>query len=117
MKSKTKEILSIVLRVAVAGVIFAAVVMNYDTLKNLDLRGLVASIDVIRYAYLAVIGIYALKSVVFVVPAMMIYVSCCLILQDLSSRSLSPISSGNFSAENTCQGFSKKTRAEESFLI
>lgn len=75
MKSKTKEILSIVLRVAVAGVIFAAVVMNYDTLKNLDLRGLVASIDVIRYAYLAVIGIYALKSVVFVVPAMMIYVS------------------------------------------
>lgn len=75
MKSKTKEILSIVLRVAVAGIIFVMVLMNYDTLKNLDLRELVGSISVIWYAYLAVIGVYALKSVVFVVPAMMIYVS------------------------------------------
>ncbi len=75
MKAKTKEILSIVLRVAVALIIFVAVVINYDTLKNLDLRELVGSIAVIWYAYFAVIGVYALKSVVFVVPAMMIYVS------------------------------------------
>lgn len=75
MKGKTKEILSVFLRIAVAAVIFVAVIMNYDTLKNLDLRALVGSIGVIWYAYLAVIGVYALKSVVFVVPAMMIYVS------------------------------------------
>lgn len=75
MKEKTKEIISVILRVAVALVIFVAVIMNYDTLKNLDLRALVGSIGVIWYAYFAVIGVYALKSVVFVVPAMMIYVS------------------------------------------
>lgn len=75
MKNKTKEILSVSMRVAVALSIFAAVIVNYDTLKNLDLRVLVGSIGVAWYAYLAVIGVYALKSVVFVVPAMMIYVS------------------------------------------
>lgn len=75
MKEKTKEILSVTLRISVALVIFVAVIFNYDTLVNLDLRALVGSIGVVWYAYLAVIGVYALKSVVFVVPAMMIYVS------------------------------------------
>lgn len=75
MKEKNKEILSVVSRIAVAAVIFVAVVMNYDKLVNLDLRALVSSIGVIWYAYFAVMGVYALKSVVFVVPAMMIYVS------------------------------------------
>ncbi len=75
MKEKTKEILSVILRIAVALVIFVAVIVNYDSLVNLDLRALVSSIGVIWYAYMAVIGVYALKSVVFVVPAMMIYVS------------------------------------------
>ena len=75
MKTKNKEILSVLLRVAVAIIIFVAVIINYDKLVNLDLRALAGSIGVIWYAYLAVIGVYALKSVVFVVPAMMIYVS------------------------------------------
>lgn len=72
---KNKEIFSIVIRVTVALAIFVAVVLNYDTLVNLDLRVLVSSMSVIWYAYLAVIGVYALKSVVFIVPAMMIYLS------------------------------------------
>ena len=75
MKEKTKEILSVSARIAVAVAIFVAVLINYDKLVNLDLRLLVGSIGVVWYAYLAVIGVYALKSVVFVVPAMMIYVS------------------------------------------
>ena len=75
MKEKNKEFLSVFLRIAVAAVIFVAVVMNYEKLVNLDLRALVSSIGVIWYAYFAVIGVYALKSIVFVVPAMMIYVS------------------------------------------
>lgn len=75
MKEKNKEILSVIIRISVALAIFVAVIVNYDTLVNLDLRELVGSISVIYYAYLAVIGVYALKSVVFVVPAMMIYVS------------------------------------------
>ncbi len=75
MKEKNKEILSVSARIMVALAIFIAVVLNYDKLVNLDLRALVGSIGVIWYAYLAVIGVYALKSVVFVVPAMMIYVS------------------------------------------
>lgn len=72
---KNKEIFSIVIRVTVALAIFVAVVLNYDTLVNLDLRVLVSSMSVIWYAYLAVIGVYVLKSVVFIVPAMMIYLS------------------------------------------
>ena len=39
------------------------------------MRALVNSTGVIWYAYFAVIGVYALKSVVFVVPAMLIYLS------------------------------------------
>lgn len=74
-KNKNKEIFSMVMRITVALAIFVAVVLNYDTLVNLDLRVLVASMPVIWYAYFAVIGVYALKSVVFVVPAMMIYLS------------------------------------------
>lgn len=75
MKEKNKENLSVALRIAVAAAIFVAVVMNYEKLVNLDLRALVTSIGAIWYAYFAVIGVYALKSIVFVVPAMMIYVS------------------------------------------
>ena len=68
MKTKNKEIFSVILRVAIAIVIFVAVIINYDKLVNLDLRLLVGSIGVAWYAYLAVLGVYALKSVVFVVP-------------------------------------------------
>ncbi len=75
MKEKTKNIISLLFRAALAISIFVAVVLNYDALVNLDLRALVGSIGVVFYAYLAVLGVYALKSVVFVVPAMMIYVS------------------------------------------
>lgn len=75
MKEKRKEILSVSARIAVALGIFVAVILNYDKLVNLDLRMLVGSIGVIWYAYLVVIGVYALKSIAFVIPAMMIYVS------------------------------------------
>lgn len=75
MNKKNKDIFSVILRIAVALVIFVAVILNYDNLANLDLRELVNSISTLFYAYLAVLGVYALKSVVFVVPAMMIYVS------------------------------------------
>lgn len=75
MKEKTKENLSIIFRLCAALIIFVAVILNYDRLVNLDLRKLVSSTEVIYYAYFTVIGVYALKSVAFVIPAMMIYVS------------------------------------------
>lgn len=75
MKDKCKEKISIILRIIVALAIFAVVILNYDKFVNLDLRALVNSAGVIWYAYFAVIGVYALKSVVFVVPAMLIYLS------------------------------------------
>lgn len=75
MKEKTRENLSLIFRLGAALVIFVAVVLNYDKLVNLDLRKLVSSTEIIYFAYLTVFGVYLLKSIAFVIPAMMIYVS------------------------------------------
>ncbi len=74
MKEKRKEFFSVAIRIAVALTIFVCVIINYDRLVNLDLRKIISGIS-IYYACAVVLGVYALKSVVFVVPAMIIYVS------------------------------------------
>lgn len=70
-----KKLLSLALRLAVLGVIFTLVALNYDSLVNIDVRALVEHSASRELAALICIGIFALKGITFVIPAMLIYVS------------------------------------------
>lgn len=75
MNGKTKEILKLVIKIVVILIILVLVIMNYSTLTNIDIRALVASSKNEYTAGAAVVGIYALKGIVFVIPASLIYIS------------------------------------------
>lgn len=71
MKTKIGNILKIVFAVGLV----TAIIVNYDFLSNLDIRALIQSADSVVSAALIIFGVYILKSVVFVVPASLIYLS------------------------------------------
>lgn len=55
--------------------IFIAVLLNFDKLKNIDVRALVAAAPSFLGAVLTVLGVYSLKGLVFVIPASLVYLS------------------------------------------
>ncbi len=72
---KTKNIFLNTLKIVVAAGLFAVIVFNYDSLSTLDVRTLIDGASSLTAAALTVIGIYAVKSAVFVIPASLIYLS------------------------------------------
>ncbi len=74
-ESVKKEILPLLLRMGVLAVIFIAVALNYDRLVNLDVRALVAAAPGEALAIAVAVGIFGLKGLTFVIPAMLVYVS------------------------------------------
>lgn len=77
MKSKEdiKDFLLVLLRVVVALGIFIAAMVYYDELTNIDIRALVQAAPSVLAAVFLVWAVYLIKSLVFVVPASLIYVS------------------------------------------
>ncbi|MBR3816297.1 MAG: TVP38/TMEM64 family protein [Clostridia bacterium] len=75
MNQKTKATIMAFLRVAVAMTIFALAVINYEKLKNIDVRALVDASTNMIIAIITIWGVYLVKSVLFIIPAMLIYVS------------------------------------------
>lgn len=77
MKSsfKAKRALGIGIRVAFLAAVVITVILKYRELTNLDVRELIAYTDNIYAAAGTVLGVYALKSVLFVIPASMLYMS------------------------------------------
>lgn len=76
MKKKLRragQITGLVLRIAVAAALISVIVINYDRLTGLDVRGMLAAESSALAAMGIVFGIYAVKSAVFVIPAMVIY--------------------------------------------
>ena len=71
MKNKLLNVLKILL----AAALLTAIILNYDYLSNLDIRELISSASSVFAAAAIVLGVYFLKSLVFVVPASLIYVS------------------------------------------
>lgn len=63
------------LKILFAAVLIVVIIANYDSLSNLDIRELIASADSVMLAAFIVIGVYFVKSLVFVVPASLIYIS------------------------------------------
>ncbi len=70
-----KELLPLLLRLALLAVIFTAVLCNYDRLTHLDVRALVEAVPGEAAAFAVVLGVFFVKGLVFVIPAMLIYVS------------------------------------------
>lgn len=75
MTKRTKETVLALLRAAVAMVIFVLAVINYEKLKNIDVRALVEASAGIVSAIATILGIYFIKSVLFIIPASLIYIS------------------------------------------
>jgi len=75
MTKKTKDTILILLRAATALVLFAFVLANYGKLKSFDIDGLLGDVENFWLAFAVIMGIYILKSLVFVVPASLVYVA------------------------------------------
>lgn len=75
MNHKTKSTLMALIRVAVAMTIFVIAVLNYEKLKNIDVRALVDASTNMIIAIITIWGVYLVKSVLFIIPAMLIYVA------------------------------------------
>lgn len=70
-----KETVKNIIKILVAAAIFVTAIVNYDFLSNLDIRTLIAGASSIFIAELIILGVYAVKSVMMVVPASLIYIS------------------------------------------
>lgn len=75
MSKKTKATLLALLRAGVAMAIFVIAVINYEKLKNIDVRAIVEASSSILLAVFTIWGVYLVKSVLFIIPASLIYIS------------------------------------------
>lgn len=62
-------------RIIVSVFIIAVIIWKYDDFKNVDIRALVEASSSTLAAIFAIWGVYLLKSVVFVVPASLVYIA------------------------------------------
>ncbi len=68
-----KEILSLTLRLIVAAALFLLALENYNSLTHLDVRAIVGAASGAFTAVSIIWGIYFVKSILFVIPASLIY--------------------------------------------
>ncbi|MGI6249083.1 MAG: TVP38/TMEM64 family protein [Acutalibacteraceae bacterium] len=68
------EYLLVALRVVLAAALFILAVTNYHRLTHLDVRAVVAAASGLGVAIGAVLGIYLVKGLVFIVPASIVYI-------------------------------------------
>lgn len=71
---RNKAIISLLLRLVTAALLLLVILDNYHTLSNLDIRALIAAASGAATTVLLVLGVYMLKSIVFVIPASLIYI-------------------------------------------
>ena len=72
---KGSHAIGLAARIIVSVMIIALVIWKYDDFKNIDIRALVEASSGVVAAVSAILGIYLLKSLVFVVPASLIYIA------------------------------------------
>lgn len=75
MLQRSSHALGLAARIIVSVFIIALIIWKYDEFKNLDVRGLVEASSSVFAALLTIWGIYLLKSMVFVIPASLIYIA------------------------------------------
>ena len=75
MKKSKNEIIKLAVKFFAILLIMALAILNYERLKNIDVRALVASTSSAVSAYLIVLFIYLIKGVLFIIPASLVYIS------------------------------------------
>lgn len=73
--TQRKKSLSLIAKICVAAIIFVAIILNYDKLTNLDVRAIVDAAPSVYAAVAVVLAIFLIKSLTFVIPASLIYIS------------------------------------------
>ena len=89
MTEKTKSTVKALIRVAVAMIIFVIAVINYDKLKNIDVRALVEASNSMLLAILTIWGVYLTKAILFIIPASLIYISIGMAFPPLTASLIS----------------------------
>jgi len=72
---RSSHALGLAARIIVSVFIIALIIWKYEDFKTLDVRGLVEASSSVFTALLTIWGIYLLKSMVFVIPASLIYIA------------------------------------------
>lgn len=67
--------LGLAARIIVSVFIIAVIIWKYEDFKTMDIRGIVAASSSVLMAIATIWGIYLLKSMVFVIPASLIYIA------------------------------------------
>ncbi|MBR5232626.1 MAG: VTT domain-containing protein [Clostridia bacterium] len=80
MDNRKKETAGIILRAAVAMILFVIAIVNYDKLSGLDVEALLSQFDKTGVIVAVVLGLYFVKGLIFVLPASVIYVAVGVIL-------------------------------------
>lgn len=64
-----------IIKIVIAAAVFVTAIVNYNYLSNLDIRVLIAGASSIFIAELIILGVYAVKAVLMVIPASLVYIS------------------------------------------
>ena len=72
---KGSHALGLAARIIVSVVIIAVIIWKYEDFKTMDIRGMVAASSSVAVGVATILGIYLLKSLVFVVPASLVYIA------------------------------------------
>lgn len=72
---KSSHAIGLAWRIVVSVFIIALIIWKYEDFKNVDIRGIVDASSSVVAAVAAIWGVYLLKSVVFVVPASLVYIA------------------------------------------
>lgn len=75
MNNKIKRALGIGVRATLVIAILLVIIFKYNELVNIDVRALVEKTDTLFEAGAAVVGVYGLKAIVFVIPASVLYMA------------------------------------------
>lgn len=75
MSKKTKATVLAFIRAGIAMIIFVLAVINYEKLKNIDVRAIVEASSGVVAAIFTIWGVFLVKSVLFIIPASLIYIS------------------------------------------
>ena len=98
MKNKILNILKPLFALA----LMVVIILNYETLSTLDIRQLITSADSLILAAVTVIGVYFVKSFVFVVPASLVYLAVGMAFETWQAIVISTV---GIASEITCTYF------------
>ena len=86
-----RHALGLAARIIVSVIIIAVIIWKYDDLKHIDVRALIDGTSSMLAAAAAVWGVYLLKSLVFVVPASLIYIAVGMAFTPLTAVAINAV--------------------------